>query len=294
MLGYRIFNLPRYIILVLLCCYVWGCSRKTNEHTDWQAPSWTSDGKVIFMEHYYIERSLDGALMSYEEGGKEEVWLCEINSDGTNLRKVKKVLENKFWGGCEIGLGSTSSAGEWIAFNIGDNRGDNRLSVIYVIKKDGTELKKVGEGLYPDFSPDASKIVYQKLNQGIWIINRDGTNDHQLIINGNNVAWSPDGEKIAYNVGDKIFISDTLGNNVDSLRKFIYLSDWGPLDSNAILVTDWKLNKSIILYLTTHLEDTLAVSVGKWSPAGDCFMGYDENGYFIIKRDGTNKLYLKP
>ena len=301
MIKYRIFNLSRYLIFLILGCLIWGCSRKSPEYTDWRAPSWTPDGKIIFMEHYYHERYMEGLVGSYDEGGREEVWLCEINSDGTNLRKVKKIVENTFFGMMpgEIGLVSTSCAGDWIAFNIEDNRGDNHLFVIYVIKKDGTELQKVVEGLYPDFSPDASKIVYKKLNQGIWVINRDGTNDHRIVNTpSQQTAWSPNVNIIGYDFSDTLFLIDSLGNTIQKLLmdKRSDGPDWGNSNDTVSLYNGLD-SKPRLLSLASGKIDTLNIIVGgflRWSPSGNYFIGHDENGYLIIKRDGTNKWYLNP
>jgi Tol biopolymer transport system component len=54
--------------------------------------------------------------------------------------------------------------------------------------------------MYPDLSPDGSKIAYAKRNEGIWIMNRDGSGDHQIVgdTTASYPAWSPDDTLIAY------------------------------------------------------------------------------------------------
>jgi Tol biopolymer transport system component len=164
------------------------------------------------------------------------------------------------------------------------------------MKRDGTGLKNLGEGSYPDLSPDGKKIVYQKPNQGLWIAGSDGGFDSELDgdVTASSPVWNNDGRKIGYSKHDKVYIADTLGVIVDTTRPYLSIADWSPEDSNKVLCWDWKANKSVIVDLYQFNEDTLAFPAIKWSPEGNYFIGYDEEGYFIIKRNGADKWYLKP
>ncbi|RKY64493.1 MAG: hypothetical protein DRQ02_11385 [Candidatus Latescibacterota bacterium] len=270
---------------------------------DCVGPNWTSDNKVEFFK---VERIWKHSKNFYSERTdlvSEKSWLCEINADGTGFKEIGLVFDDVHqW------INTSSSAGEWVVFdnvteidNVTNSFVDGE---IWIIKRDGTGLRKVGRGLNPDFSPDASKIVYEKPDSGIWIMDRDGTDYRQILDEGMGVypSWSPDGSQIAY-VSGSLYIIDTIGNIMDTvfIRTRGNPPDWGPVDSNAICITNIYMYPPgayypSIVYLETGKVDTLgfeAYSKICWSPLGTRFISRDENGYFIIKRDGTNKWYLK-
>lgn len=192
----------------------------------------------------------------------------------------------------------SSSAGDYVVFglsNIGNNENE-----IWVIGRDGTGLREVGEGRYPDFSPDASQIVYEKPNQGIWIMNRDGGNDHQIIsdTDAQSPSWSSLKDTLVYCYADTLFLVNKLG----AVLSDYYIGDrngspdWS-LSSDTVSLgngLDWKPR---LLSISTGILDTLTVIVGgfvRWAPERNKFIGHDENGYFVINRNGTNKWYLEP
>jgi hypothetical protein len=282
--------LATVVIFLLSAC---GCQKKWEEETTvWQAPNWTSDGKIVFLEHDYVQKLKETVTGDAQDGGNERITVCEINNDGSGLKRIATIKETDFSCGPTLVGISSSSVGDWVALSIEDwNRGDH-YPVMYVIKRDGTGRKELGSGQYPDLAPDSSRFVYEKSNQGLWIMSRDGTGDHQVVSDGSSPAWSPGGKRIACN-GKRVSIVDTAGNVIDSLRENLSGPSWGPADSNAIMTWDHKMDKSVIVYMVSHGEDTLGIRAIKWSPAGSQFIGYDGR-WFVTKKNGTNKWYLKP
>jgi hypothetical protein len=223
-------------IIVILLMFR-GCGSETTYWQNWEAPNWTSDGKVIFIKDSNYVKIAHGAMGSEQwnvEGSKEVLTLCEINSDGTGYTEKGVLLRSEDYA-YALDVTGLSSAGNWVTFGIEGLH-------IYVASRDGTSAEEIGEGTYPDFSPDASQIVYEKPDNGIWIMDRDGGNDHQIIANGRGVAWSPawspDGGRIAYVIGypnvDTLLVIDTLGILLNNFFVEIDMPDWGPLDSNAV------------------------------------------------------------
>jgi len=166
------------------------------------------------------------------------------------------------------------------------------------MKRDLSEVRKVGYGGQADMSPDGRKFVYVRKGQGLWIKNIDGTNDRQIVSDSNatHPAWSSDGGRIALKKGNLIII-DTLGNLLKDFGGGTDYPDWGPPDSNAVSCSGIYDLKGKIIYI---LRDTLItlenIASGwglKWSPSGSYFIAYDGDWY-VIKRDGSRKFYINP
>ena len=282
-------------VIIGMILVMTGCVRRWEyEGVSYSGPNWTSDGKIVFIRHHYIQRweKVIPAISEHQAGGSEEITVYEINNDGTGLRKVVEIDSCEFEYGPELGGISTSSAGDWIVLSIEDwNRGEH-YPVMYVVKRNGDSLREIGSGTYPDFSPDASKIVYEKPNQGIWIMNRDGSNDHCIVSDSSAKypAWSPDDTLIAY--GEWwTHIVNLDGDSLKAYKRLCFL-DWGPEGSGNILVQPYY-GLPIILNILEDTQETLTFGAEKWSEDGEYFIGYEEGGYYIIKKDGTNKWYLK-
>jgi len=285
-------------VIVILLMFQ-GCSIEVTEYTEAKAPNWTSDGKIIFIEDYnYVKdrHSLFGTSGNIE-GSYEILTLCEVNSDGTVYEEITEVARSENHA-ISIAINSTSSAGDWVTFDLRTE--DESVHRICTIRKDGSNFNNTGiEGQHPDFSPDASRIVYQKPNQGIWIMDRDGGNDHRIIsdTDASYPAYSRNGQKVCY-VSDSLYVTDTSGAFLNAFRNYIDMPDWGTLDTNAICGS----NGHFILIIDTGTGDidslTQISDLGwgwgvKWSPNENYFIASD-GAWFVINRDGSNKWYLQP
>ena len=281
------------VISVIVILFLFnGCtSGWDTEEIACRGPNWTSDNKIVFVRDKITRHHWQGWAGEGSEIRKIEIYLSEIDNDGSNYSEVGMIYETEEDEEYSPLNVSTSSADDWVVVSWGR---------IFVMRRDGTGLTEIVNGTYPDFSPDAAQIVYEKPNQGIWIIDRDGGNDHQIIsdIDARYPAWSPDSQRIVIE-NDDLYIINTSGDFLDTLEINTRGNppDWGPLDSNAICISTGF--RGSIVYLGTEQVDTLEnITVGdapiKWSPNGEKFTAYDENGYFIINRNGTNKWYIQP
>ncbi len=289
------------LFLFIIFLFLSGCNPfiKTWEETDvwYDYPNWTSDNKIVFLE-WITESKVKkdifwGGITS--EVLWHEVWLWEVDTL-QNYQKKGRVWRTE--GYVKLPT-NTSSAVDWVVIGVWDYKSGE----IWKIRRDGTGAEIIGKGVYPDLSPDGSKLVYQKkywdtqreeeVGQGLWIMNIDGTNEHQIVTDpdATTPAWSSDGGRIAYNANyNKGLIIDTLENLINSFN-YRFIQDWGPSNSNAILTSLLQLeHKSSIIYLNTGIEDTLSIFVSKWSPNGEYFIG----GKTIYKRNGTKIFTIKP
>jgi len=299
------------LVLVGIMMLMQGCTKRwEEEEINYMAPNWTSDGKIVFVEEKIIWKYEKPWLLDVNGWqDSKNIWLCEINSDGTGKKRIANIFNDVL-----RSILSTSSAGDYVV------TGEDKHKEIWVIKRDGTGLQKVGEGTYPDFSPDAERIVYQKKDQGIWIMNRDGSADHQIISDGQHPAWSSEGGRIAYTRSDSsgIWIADTSGSLVHSWKgdSIVYpvrgvsvgYIDWGPPDSNTVITEGARISPQIedgfiVLYLDSlqkYVFTPVKAYVYRWSPDGIRFSARDSGGYFITTFGSNysvnfdNKWYLKP
>jgi Tol biopolymer transport system component len=110
--------------------------------------------------------------------------------------------------------------------------------VLYTVNPDGSGLARVIPGSHEsDWSPDGSKLVYEKLelstHKGLFIANADGSNERQLTTAGigTEPSWSPDGSKISFR-GDDIYTVNVDGSNLTNITntgeaRFEGSPDWG-------------------------------------------------------------------
>jgi TolB protein len=162
-----------------------------------------------------------------------------------------------------------SPDGKWIAFD--SNRHGNMD--IWIMRKDGTELRQLTINLahdwYPRWSPDGQKILFHSMRYG----NRDL---YEIPVSGGAVTqltnhpaedlaaiWSPDGEKIA-------FLSNRSGN------------------MNLWMILSSRQNVQQLTF--GDVQDFLVV----WSPDGkEIIMGSNRTGFYELFRI-PEKLFLKP
>ncbi len=284
-----------FVMLFMMMLLV-GCSLFYNEYdfVRYKAPNWTDDGKMVFVKdyrHVRDKKTITG-LIGDVSGSWETYILCEMERDGSNYTEICTLAVCKE-SAYLLRIDNTSSSGEWVT--IGMRGGYGMKKGVYVVKRDGSGLQKVGEGTYPDFSPNADKIVYQKENEGIWIMNRDGSDDHQIVSDttASYPAWSPDDTLIAYGFYG-LHIIRTNGVEL-KYYQHVGIPSWGPRDSNKIIVE--TIGGPVIINIETDETDSMnSIIQGnrvKWSPDGNYFIGYD-GSWFVIKSDGTNKHYIEP
>ncbi|MCD4817180.1 MAG: DPP IV N-terminal domain-containing protein [Candidatus Cloacimonetes bacterium] len=141
------------------------------------SPSFTNDGE-------YIVYSSEGQLWKVRKdgaGGK-----MKIPGSGTNQDFSPNVSINNILVFCSVQQTQ----------KIGNNK-----YLIWTSNLNGGELTQIREGIYPRWSPDGTKIVFEHKNE-IWVINAEGTNLMQLTNTSDLIeglpSFSPDGKKLVY------------------------------------------------------------------------------------------------
>jgi Tol biopolymer transport system component len=112
-----------------------------------------------------------------------------------------------------------------IAFQMDFGRG----SEIYTIRPNGLGIKQLtkvpGNAESPEWSPDGTRIVFQAEDgpEGLWIVNKDGSDLHQVAASGEQPAFTPDGTHLVYGChdcagGQGIFLMEADGSDAPGTR----------------------------------------------------------------------------
>jgi TolB protein len=131
------------------------------------------------------------------------------------------------------------SAGGTIAYSAGGP------PEIWTMDSDGSAREQLtrggGERHYPEWSPRGTRVAYTVIARGresVWVMRADGHRRRRLT-SGSMPAWSPDGRRIAFERGGRIYVMDAAGRDVCRIpyaprtragrRMRLSLPDWQPL-----------------------------------------------------------------
>jgi uncharacterized protein (TIGR03067 family) len=152
--------------------------------------------------------------------------LMIINADGTSPRPLTSLPEYTCAASHWSPDGGKISFDCWHSF-VGD---DQTKCHIYVVNSDGTSPKDLGDGCLSSWSPDGKRIAYYRYppNNGIWVMNADGTDNRQIDAEGRSADWSPKSDELAYTVGSNICVYDLkTKKRRNLLNKEYNLIRWG-------------------------------------------------------------------
>jgi TolB protein len=207
--------------------------------------------------------SADGKQIAYcsNASGPFEIWAMKAN--GTDQHQVTHL-------GGRMLFPDFDPTGTRIAFGGGVT--DESPADVYSVGSNGTGLVQLtsdaADDLYPAYSPDGSQIAFISYRTGtgqVWLMNVDGSNQHQLTFDAvekDQVPdWSPDGSRLVYAGG----------------------VDFGPFDLYTIDADGGGLSQ----VTNTPDDDDFAPT---WSPDGTeiAFVSTRSDGRFmyIIGADG--------
>ena len=124
---------------------------------------------------------------------------------------------------------------------------------LVVVNIDGSNPVQITDGVgyhkAPDWHPDGSKIIFEKIppddpgNSDLYTVEPDGSNLTRLTDKDGDdrgPRWSPDGSKVLYTFASKLWIMDADGNNQAELSQanpiYSRSSAWSP-DGSRIAMT---------------------------------------------------------
>lgn len=203
--------------------YLYFISDRHGSMNLWRVALDENSGKILGEPENIVTPSVYSRNLSFSRDGKQFIYVQSENY--ANLMRAdfdprgEKASEKHF----EITPGAVvatnpdiSPDGEWIVFDaIGDKQED-----LFVIRRDGTNLRQLTGDIYkdrvPHWSPDGKRIAFFSDKTGKyegWTINADGS-EPQKVTNitlddsRENTAqlplWSPDGSKLLFNVSGSV------------------------------------------------------------------------------------------
>ena len=197
--------------------------------------------------------SPDGKYIAYQVD--EELWVEK--ADGSGARLLTGDLPDNFggWG--------WSPDGERIGFMVPeyDSLGDEVAYSLWVAEADGSGARLLtkdvgwsGLGWNWQWSPDGNRIVYSlilrdfrgnEVERKYWVASVDGSSSHQLtdVVSrwwwSSGVGWSPDGERIAYRVGEELWVAEADGSGARQLVNNIREDFWWSPSGRWIAYEVW-------------------------------------------------------
>lgn len=213
---------------------------------------WTvhSDGSDLVKINdfgWYGEFSKAGEKIAFSKYYKSGIWTMDL--DGSNKRQLTSSGIHPSW----------APLGDRIVYATGTTYShDGRMRIM---NSDGT-----GDALLttriadrPNWAHFSDKIVFESYEDGIWVINPDGTGETQIIAISNAVfpSWAPDDSKILFSIsGSGIYMVDPDGSNIIQLTATYGLCP--SMGSDGRVAYIGADDEVYILDTATHIETLFA------------------------------------
>jgi hypothetical protein len=183
-------------------------------------PAWLPDGTIEYLSHVGGSADQNGEL-------------TRIAADGSGRQVLTS--DRRFRQSLDVSVDGTKVAYGYVI------PADPPRWLIAVAAPDGSGAHDIGEGQDPAWSPDGSRLAFERGSAGsrqIYVMDADGGGVTQLTQGAESTqpAWSPDGTRIAYVVNGGISLMRADGSEAHSLGLEGSAPDWSPDGSRLVFV----------------------------------------------------------
>jgi hypothetical protein len=231
-------------------------------------------------------------------GGVGASWIGYVEADGS---KPRVIYNYRGGGGPEVSPdGARVTFWGYVPPPLVPNTG------VFVMNVDGSNLRLVAFGDDPRWSPDGKQIAYFVGGQHgfeLWVVNADGSGDHELAPGFDSPDWSPDGSTLAFDNGKQVFVMPPSGGTPVQLTHlsaddFGGGARWSP-DGTHIAFTVYHQSTNSLTLAEVNPDGTGERTLFNmpngfqpgysWNPDGQGFVMVDENysGLTFVGLDGS-------
>ncbi|MCP4170615.1 MAG: hypothetical protein GY758_07580 [Fuerstiella sp.] len=193
--------------------------------------SWTRVLTVLFL-------SVSGYAEETRPIPSSQIWVCSLNLSTSKSTKLFELTHLE-----SVGSLSLSADGRRIAFEGTVHETQSAPdSHVWVCNRDGSDMRDLGPGAMPTWSPRGKRIAFCKRppEHGVWLMQADGSHPQLIDEAGWCAQWSPNGNMIAYTrrlneaadfvifnlVEDEFFT--VFGNGRSGYSSFYWNFSWSP------------------------------------------------------------------
>lgn len=185
---------------------------------DFSTPRWVSDSDVAFLHHEkYKQVAIASQTLSRPGAQKPKQNVCLFSSNGmltkeseNSINQLKPLEGNVF----DVSYSPDASR---ILFK-------KQGRQIFIMKKDGKNLKQIATGEMPNWDPSGKFVVYavtkesayQYISSDLFIVDADGRESKQITFTKDELEmrphWSPNGRQIVCDSDGQILLIDLIGS----------------------------------------------------------------------------------
>lgn len=168
-----------------------------------------------------------------------------------------------------VGSPAFSSDGQKLAFDGWKSQNGEGFANVQIIvaNADGSDMKVIGPGAMPSWSPGGKRIAFsQPSPNGVVIMNADGSKLKMIQERGWGAQWSPDGRKIAYSLFDSGKANIQIYDLIEETKTMVFPTGESPY-SNLYWNMSWSPDSNWLCFKGRNASDN-TYEVGTVNSAG--------------------------